>query len=311
MFLTNKTNPFGCRNVLMAKAYSCSMRNNIIHCKIQRESISLNMKRIIILIVAIFLSLGAIAQTVENIRVEQDGENILVHYRIGGSTDEQTFNVTLSCSIDGGRQFEPLTVFGAVHENIRGGESNYTITWDVFEDLQEIGEAEFFVKIDLIDDSSIVQQQVKEQEGDQATMEPTDLTYFIAYRGSTAAPYGISTGITYKKWGGYLSFRYGRYEDLEDYFDWRIYMGGVTRQITNKGKYRLYAYAGAGAYYEFEEKQSTGLYSDYTTLIIDGGIINVYGRVSFTLGVEYATEENPSPVFGVGYMFPIKRKVKP
>ncbi|TFH25808.1 MAG: hypothetical protein E4H10_08790, partial [Bacteroidia bacterium] len=100
------------------------------------------MKKTITLLVAIFLSLGAMAQTVENIRVDQDGENILVHYRIGGSTDMQTFNVRLSCSIDVGRRFEPITVIGDVGENIRGGRSNYTITWDVFEDLEEIGEVE-------------------------------------------------------------------------------------------------------------------------------------------------------------------------
>lgn len=246
------------------------------------------------------------AQTVENIRVEQDGENILVHYRIGGSTDAQTFKVDLSCSIDGGMQFEPITVIGDVGENIRGGKSNYTITWDVFEDLDEIGEVEFFVKVDLTSNLS----EAKPMKVEQAVKEPTDLTYFIAYTGSTTAPYGLSTGITHKKWGGYLSFRLGRYEDLEDYYDWRIYMGGITRQITNKGKYRLYAYAGAGAYYEYQEDQNTGLFSDYTSLILDGGIINVYGRVSFTLGVEYVTEEVPSPVFGVGYMFPIKRKLQ-
>ena len=106
------------------------------------------MKRIITLLAAILMSLGATAQTVENIRVDQDGDNILVHYRIGGSTDAQTFTVRLSCSIDGGRRFEPVTVIGDVGQNIRGGRSNYTVTWDVFEDLDEVGEVEFFVNVE-------------------------------------------------------------------------------------------------------------------------------------------------------------------
>ena len=295
----------------MAKAYACSLCNIIINCEIQSESTSLNMKRIIILIAAIYLSLGAMAQTVENIRVDQDGENILIHYRIGGSTDTQTFRVTLSCSIDGGRQFEPRTVFGAVHENIRGGKSNYTITWDVFEDLDEVGEVEFFVKIYLVGDRSIVQEQVQKQQADQSTRVSTGVNYFIAYTGSTLAPYGLSTGITFKKWGWYLSYRVGTDDPGYSYYmDWRIYVTGLLGQVVEKGKYRLYVYAGAGAINEYYEEYGTGLYSDYTTFIAEGGVINVYGKVSLTLGLEYITEDWLQPVFGVGYMFPIKRKAK-
>ena len=262
------------------------------------------MKRIITLLTAIFFSLGAMAQTVENIRVEQDGENILVHYRIGGSTDAQTFKVLLSCSIDGGRRFEPITVIGDVGENIRGGKSNYTITWDVFEDLDEIGEVEFFVTVNL----SSGLAETAPIKVDKVEGESTGMNYFLSYTGSTLSPYGISTGMTFGKWGAYLSFRYGIDDQGYYYYDWRTYEAGVMRQIVEKGKYRLYIYAGAGAINEYYEDNNTGLYSDYTYMMIDSGIINVIGKLSLTLGVEYTDWLHP--VFGVGYMFPIKRKAQ-
>jgi hypothetical protein len=268
------------------------------------------MKRIITLLAVIYLGLGAMAQTVENIRVEQDGENILVHYRIGGSTDAQTYKVSLSCSIDGGRRFEPVSVIGDVGENIRGGKSNYTITWDVFEDLEEIGEVEFFVKVDLTSDLSSNPSESAPMKMNQTVREPTGMNFFLAYMGSTLCPFGFSTGITYKKWGGYLSFRFGADDQGIYYTDWRIYAAGVLRQIVEKGKYRLYVYAGAGAINEYYEEYTQGYYDDYNSLIIDGGVVNVIGRVSLTLGVEYINADWVQPAFGVGYMFPIKRKVR-
>jgi hypothetical protein len=262
------------------------------------------MKRFVLFLFSLLIGVSIYAQTVENIRVDQEGDNILVHYRIGGSTDVQTYNVTLSCSIDGGRRFEPKTVFGDVNENIRGGKSNYTITWDVFEDLEEVGEVEFFVKVDLVSDLS----EAAPGKGDQTEKDPTGMHYFLAYTGSTLGPYGLSTGFAFNKWGAYLSFRFGADDPGYYYMDWRIYTVGILRQIVETGKYRLYAYAGTGAVNEYYEDYSTGLYSDNTYLMIDGGIINTFGRVSLTLGVEYTDWVHP--VFGVGYMFPIKRKVK-
>ena len=244
------------------------------------------------------------AQTVENIRVEQDGENILVHYRIGGSTDAQTFKVLLSCSIDGGRRFEPITMIGDVGENIRGGKSNYTITWDVFEDLDEIGEVEFFVSVDL---SSGLAKTIPVEET-QVAKEPTGNNFFLAYTGSTGNPYGLSTGMTFGKWGGYVSFRYGISEVGDFYLDWRVYVAGIMRQIVEKEKYKLYLFVGTGAVNEYFEITSLGDYEEATYMMVDGGIINTFGRVSLTIGVEYT--DWVYPVFGLGYMFPIKRKVQ-
>jgi hypothetical protein len=271
----------------------------------------LHMKRLITLLTATCLYLGATAQTVENIRVEQEGDNILVHYRIGGSSEAQVYSVKLDCSVDGGSKFEPATVIGDVGENIRGGKSNYTITWDVFEDLDGIGEAEFFVSVELTRDLSPEQTRESPQGLTQIEREPTGVNLLLAYSGSTLGPYGFSTAATYKKWGGYVSFRFG----VDDpgavyYMDWRIYVAGILRQIVEKGRYKLYLYAGAGAVNEYYEDYSGNDTYDYVTFLADGGIVNTIGRVSLTLGVEYINSDFVQPVFGIGYMFPIKRKVQ-
>lgn len=269
------------------------------------------MKHLFTLLLCIIIGLGANAQTVENIRVEQEGENILIYYRIGGSTEAQTFKVSLSCSVDGGNQFAPKTVIGDVGENIRGGKSNYTITWDVFEDRDEIGEVEFFVSVELTSDLTNDLAQTNRAHKSTVEKEYTGIDILLAYTGSGLCPYGLSTGITYKKWGGYLSFRVG----LDDpgfayYTDWRIYVAGIMRQVLQKGKYTLFAYVGGGAVNEYYEDYNTGGYSDYTTFIADGGIVNRIGKISLTVGVEYINADWVQPVFGIGYMFPIRKKVE-
>lgn len=266
------------------------------------------MKKIITLFAAIFMSLFAMAQTVENIRVEQDGENILVHYRIGGSTDTQTYTVTLSCSVDGGRQFEPQTVFGDVNENIRGGKSNYTIIWDVFEDRDEIGEVEFFVKVDLIEDEAVVPTPVQTQPTPQmqTTAAPKQNTFargrFFAYSGSTLSPLGISFGRV-RNWGYYLSFRYGSYEDSYESDVWFTFVGGLNKHVWSKGIYRMHLFAGIGGTYEVYEDYANNSSWEGTSLTYEFGFVNVIGRINLTIGIETVADFATSPLFGVGYVF--------
>ena len=266
------------------------------------------MKQLFLILTCLLFSLGSYAQSVENIRVEPEGENILVHYRIGGSTDAQTFNVRLYCSVDGGNRFQPSTVIGDVGENIRGGKSNYTITWDVFEDRDEIGEVEFFVSVELIRDLG----QGEIQESTQVEYEYSGVDVFLNITGSTLCPYGFSTGIVYNKWGGYITYRFG-FDDPGQYYytDWRIYVAGLVRELFKIGKYSMILYAGAGAINEYYEDYTGGGYSDFTTFIADAGIMNKIGRVNLVVGVEYINVVGwTQPVVGIGYSHPIKRKAK-
>ena len=96
------------------------------------------MKRIIFLLATVALVVSGYGQTVENIRVTQEGEQLKITYRIGASTEAQLYNVYLACSMAGGAKFEPKAVIGDVGENVIGGKSYYMVMWDVFEDVDEV-----------------------------------------------------------------------------------------------------------------------------------------------------------------------------
>jgi hypothetical protein len=136
------------------------------------------MKYLNLTIVFLLFSLYLHAQTVENIRVEQEGDDKLkITFRIGASTETQVFNVIMSCSMDGGERFEPQAVIGDVGGNIMGGKSYYTIVWDVFKDVDEVVNPEFFVRVELEKDLSpaaaaATRSQTQPGETEEAVQEP-------------------------------------------------------------------------------------------------------------------------------------------
>jgi hypothetical protein len=277
------------------------------------------MKRITTLLAALTLSVFSFAQTVENIRVDTQGDEIRITYRIGGSTEAQFYDVTLSCSMDGGARFEPKSVMGDVGPNIVGGKSIYTIMWDVFEDVEQVGNAEFFVKVDLIRDLDEVtspvpvsaEQQRREvdpssllaESNPEGSTKPTfDRRVFIAYNGSLASPYGISVGLI-KNWGFYGSFRFGGYSDDWESDVWFTAAAGATKFIVGNDKYRLHGYAGLGATFEvFEEYFFYTSWTD-TYFTVDAGLTGVIRFLNLTLGMEYLSYYGAELVFGIGFVF--------
>ncbi|MDX2431668.1 MAG: hypothetical protein QNK35_12095, partial [Bacteroides sp.] len=110
------------------------------------------MKRLIFLLAILALVSSGYAQTVENIRVTQEGDQLKITYRIGASTETQLFNVYLSCSMAGGSKFDLKAVIGDVGENVIGGKSYYTVMWDVFEDVEEVVDPNITVRIEMVSD---------------------------------------------------------------------------------------------------------------------------------------------------------------
>lgn len=276
------------------------------------------MKRVLFILAALSLSYFAQSQTVEGIQVKSVDEKIVINYRIGGSTIYHMYNITLTCSIDGGPRFEPKSVIGDVGRNIAGGKSYYTIEWDVFQDLDEVGNAEFFIKVDMISDNtpmvtlpsnepdreqvrdnSAVNQSVKEQGPQKETF---DRAAFVAYNGSILSPYGISVG-GIRNWGFYASLRLGYYADSWETDLWLTPVGGLTKYIYSNGKYRLHGYAGLGATYEAYEEYiyDTNWTDSYFT--VDAGFINVYGMLSLSIGLEFIRDYGTEFVFGIGFVF--------
>lgn len=269
------------------------------------------MKKTVAPILLLLATFSLNAQTVENIRVEQEGENLLIHYRIGGSTSEQLYDVKLTCSIDGGPVFEPVSVIGDVKKNIRGGKSYNTILWDVFEDVDEVGSVEFFVEVILVKDESksepltaaqtqpqtisnqpktINQQPVTVNQQPVKTINQQPVVnqaapdkgkqargFMLAYCASTNYPLGLSIG-SLKNWGWYISGRMGAEYDLYYYTYYPIgsITGGLTKRFTEGEKLALYGYTGAGA----------GGYLD--AFALEFGLIGkIMNRVSLGIGAEY------------------------
>lgn len=273
-------------------------------------------KLLLFTLFSVFLSLAS-AQTVENIRVEQDGEKLKIHYRIGGSTSEQFYFVTLTCSIEGGPVFEPKSVDGDVGANIRGGKSFNTVVWDVFKDVEEVGSVEFFVKVDLTKDEHVNQQARDESEAVKNVVpevspnttqgkQKFERTIFIQYSASAGGyydnyslywtekirPVGIKAGYM-GNWGGYGALRFGwDYDDLYgDYFGYSA-VGGVTKHIIGKKSYRLYGYAGLGI--------------DGYDLLIEGGL-TLTGVAAEWFVIDVGIASTPgyvsALVLGAGFIF--------
>lgn len=265
------------------------------------------MKRLLFNVGLILLTPLLMAQTVENIRVEQEGEKLNIHYRIGGSTAGQLYFVTLTCSVDGGTPFEPVSVIGDVGANIRGGKSYNTIVWDVFDDMEEIGSVEFFVKVELTSDErekgsetvtddgpvkavgkTAVKPGLLQGKPDEAGEVEKYRKYFIGYDGSSYNPLGVRIG-TLGNWGVMWSLRYGGY----DYFYYSHYItmtAGVTKRFFQFDRYRLHGYAGLGV----------GYFGDQAELEL--GLIVVLNRVNINIGATANQFYNDGTI-GVGFVF--------
>lgn len=266
------------------------------------------MKRFFFFIAALLLSYLSFSQTVENIRVEPDGENIKINFRIGGSSEAQLYNVYLTCSMDGGPRFAPKSVIGDAGQNIRGGKSFYTIIWDVFEDIDEVGNAEFFVKVEVISDASSRVRPIQDESRNQTqTQRPPTSTervkpiaqseasgrfssplskkssspddifsrkVYLGYSGSIYNLIGGSVGLI-GNWGAYASFRLGIYVSSYDMFEGTL-VAGVTKFVVAKDNFRLHAYAGGGLGDFIDE------------FAMEAGAIGVIAnRVNLSLGLSY------------------------
>lgn len=237
------------------------------------------------------------AQTVENVQVEQNGEKLNINYRIGGSTSEQVYFVTLTCSIDGGPVFEPKSVIGDVGANIRGGKSFNTVIWNVFNDVDEVGDVEFFVKVDLISGESLKETRtdiVKQGPRIEPKTVSADFTVpaktiYVGYAGSLEHPLGIRVA-TLGNWGAYGHIRYGGYDSWTTFY-WLAIEAGVTKRFLYKEKLRLHGYLGVGAgdYLDgFEVDYGViGVFNNRLTLSLGGTQNPWYADVNIGIGVVF------------------------
>jgi hypothetical protein len=296
------------------------------------------MKRLLFLLLILPFFCSGYAQTVENIRVTQEGEQLKITYRIGASTESQLFKVYLSCSMDGATKFEPEAVIGDVGENVVGGKSYYMVMWDVFEDVDEVIDPNITVRVELMNDlAAPITRNTLEEEPvvpepqktePQTQLEDTQAVAdagikddrfkrngFFSYSGMSG--FGIPIGVSFgslNNWGYYVTpLRLGIYK----FQSWDTYNGyyiddvdlhliaaaGVTKHFVSGGPYRLHGYAGLGGHLGTFYLNSDSFAEGYA--VIETGVVNVIGGFNLTAGIMispgYAYPVNF--VFGLGFVF--------
>ena len=112
------------------------------------------MRQVLLIAFILLIPLFIKAQTVENIRTEQDGERVNIYYQIINSIDKQFFDIEISCLVNNSKKITPQSITGDVGYKIKGGKVEYKAVWDVLKDVDELTSAEFFVKIELMEDYS-------------------------------------------------------------------------------------------------------------------------------------------------------------
>ena len=128
-------------------------------------------KKSVILLFLGFISNSLFGQTIDSVKAEQIGELVKIHYRISNSTTDQTYQVTIVCSINGNLNTEIKSIFGDVGQ-VRGGKNEYLIIWDVFKDVEELQSADFTVRAVLLSDKSA--PSVATRDPMTVTNQPTE-----------------------------------------------------------------------------------------------------------------------------------------
>jgi hypothetical protein len=154
----------------------------------QKKSITKGAIKLLTFVILVTFAINTHAQQVKDVNPMQQGNKMIIKYKIEGAKFYQKFNVDLYLSRDGGKTFDgPLkAVSGDVGKGITGGE--HQIVWDVFKDVNNLeGDIVFDVKAELIE-------------------EKVPKEFFAMYSGSNDAFLGLMVGQVGKT-GWYASFK--------------------------------------------------------------------------------------------------------
>ena len=245
------------------------------------------MKKKILVFGILLMSIFAKAQTVENIRTQQNGEKINIFYQIANSNADQLFRVTISCRINNDNKIILRTVTGDVGDNIKGGQSEYKAVWDVLKDVDELTNAEFFVKIELKNDGSTLKtvktiggfnpfKYEKEKKGQ----------FFIS-----AQTFGGKVGYM-GKWG----FAISAGMDLIDY-DFSL-LGSVSKSIIKKQNFQWNIYPLIGIHDTYDD-----YYNYYIGIAYGGGTDVAIGHIYLNFDFFLDEEGWEHMMTGLGWRF--------
>lgn len=281
------------------------------------------MKKIIILFlgISLFCLTDIFAQNVTNIQPVVSGNDIIIKYNISGAKFNQTFDVSVYYSTDGGENFNGplLYVEGDVGKGINGGENK--IKWHVFKEVNSLdGDVVFNVK------AVVIEEKIEKQ-------------FFVSYSGSLHAPLGFMVGMIGKvSWYGALrtgftiirsaDYEYGGSDWNPGFTQAQYYVfndnetthrlsatGGLTWQAGRN----LFVYAGGGLgikelwwqmdVYDYSDDSFVDDYyvkhPDYsfTGFELEGGLIYRINSFVINAGVSTASFRFTDVTAGFGYVF--------
>ncbi len=96
-------------------------------------------RKILLLIVSVFIFLNANSQGSLNVTFKQFDKKIIITYGLTGTPSGQTYNIEVFCSTDAGKTFSssPLTMVSGDLSGVTGG-TGKTITWDVLSERESL-----------------------------------------------------------------------------------------------------------------------------------------------------------------------------
>lgn len=243
--------------------------------------------KVFLIITINFLCLTLFSQEIENIVVEQDQNKVNIYYDLTGNTPGQTYEVFISCSVDGGTRFVLSSVSGDVGKYITGG-LHKKIVWDAFRDVSSLNEAQFFIRAEPMTTSRNI--------GKDSYNHKNMTEIFAGYNGSGISYLGLRLG-SLNNWGGYLACRTG------SFMDYSIVAGADKRIIGNN----IYLYSGLGIGNWGWLTSETDYWETHSGVEFEFGVLAKYRHIYITLGSAFLygnlSNRTADITFGIGYAF--------
>jgi len=223
----------------------------------------------IVLVVLIFLLLGfptsTKSQTVENIKVEQAGDFINIHYQIANSTSAQVYRVKVLCSINGGMNTEIRSITGDVGDLVVGGKTDYWVVWDVLKDIDDVKSVDFIVRAELIKDNTAL-KTVKNKNDTLIKRKPNNKKYFNIMASVQFPGSGIGIRAGYMNKNGFsIQYVHGLAElvsnsgiNQTDRPQLTRFALDYTRRIINKESFQMHLMVGATLAQSFIKEELSG-----------------------------------------------------
>jgi hypothetical protein len=269
------------------------------------------MKKIIFSLILLGFSVFLTAQTVDSIKVEQAGDMIKLHYKILNSNPDQTFRVTVTCSINGGLESIPKSLSGDFGDNVAGGRSGYLVLWDVLKDVDEIKSVDFSVRAELVKDYS-----ANDNPETKPLSERRFHVFFVG--GGPGAKFGGKIGYI-GSWGITAMYLRGIEEFSGMGLSEQVFAMGLdlTKRIVNAKTFNMHLFAGLNVSKLLVHSEDVGNPAAFFSNCIgmEGGLIMSFKRLAFSFcinsfdedwtkdGVNLSDTDKVYTYIGLGYRF--------